>query len=189
MWLSLWAAAARGLSATVLHGNPLMARLLGFLLALLAPVLARAGVQVFGRMPAWPFLALTPARTAVGRSVSVALLVAGLLGLTALQSLSTGSSLLVAAYALAAIVAIGCGRAFATFWWPAALGAALVGMGIGLAVFPRVSPWAMRIDDGGAQPVILLVGGFGVVWIAFLATGMTIGALQQLESSEGREDS
>src|SRR5215213_6607466 len=102
-----------------------MARLL---LWLLQPVLSWAVVQVLGRIPVWPFLALTPARTAFGRSVSVALLLTGLLGIVALLSLSHDTSHLIAAIIVAAVVAVGCGIAYATLWWPAALGGALLGL-------------------------------------------------------------
>jgi hypothetical protein len=161
-----------------------MARLLPLLLRLLAPVIAWAAVQVFGRIPAWPFLALTPARTAFGRSVSVALLLTGVLGIVALLSLSFGTSLLIAAIIVAAIVTVGCGRAFATFWWPVTLGGALLGMGLGLAWLPRLSPWALRIDGQSEQTPILIVGGFGLVALAFLSTAVTVDALQALKSPE-----
>ena len=161
-----------------------MARSLAFLLKLLAPVIAWVVVQVFGRIPAWPFLALTPARTAFGRSVSVAVLLAGLLGIVALLSLSSGTWLLIAAIIVAAVVAVGGGRAFATFWWPAALGGALLGMGLGLAWLPRVSPWALRIDGQREQVPILIVGGFGLVALAYLSTIMTVNALQALTLPE-----
>ena len=161
-----------------------MARLLPLLLRLLAPVIAWTAVQVFGRIPAWPFLALTPARTAFGRSVSVAVLLAGLLGIVALLSLSSGTWLLIAAIIVAAVVAVGGGRAFATFWWPAALGGALVGMGLGLAWLPHLSPWALRIDGESEQVPILIVGGFGLVALAFLSTAMTVDALQALKLRE-----
>ena len=158
-----------------------MARLL---LWLLQPVLAWSVVQVFGRIPAWPFLALTPARTAFGRSVSVALLLTGILGIVALQSLSSGTSLLIAAIVVAAVVTVGCGIAYATLWWPAALGGALLGMGLGLAWLPHLSPWALRIDGQSAQVPILIVGGFGLFMLAFLSTAITVDALQALKPPE-----
>jgi hypothetical protein len=161
-----------------------MARLLALLLRLPAPVIAWTVVQVFGRIPAWPFLALTPARTAFGRSASVALLLAGVLGIVALLSLSSGTWLHIAAIIMAAGVTVGCGRAFATFWWPATLGGALLGMGLGLAWLPRFSPWALRIDGQSAQVPILIVGGFGLIALAFLSTAMTVEALQALKPPE-----
>ena len=107
-----------------------MGRLLASLLPLLAPVIAWTVAHVFGWIPAWPFLALTPARTPFGRSASVALLLAGLLGIVALLSLSSGTWLLIAAIVVAAVVTVGCGRAFATLWWPATLAGALLGLGL-----------------------------------------------------------
>ena len=161
-----------------------MARIALLLLKLLAPILGWLGVQAFGRVPAWPFLALTPARTAIGQSVSVAVLLAGLLGLSTLLSLSAGPWLLIAAYVVASVVAIGCGRAFATLWWPAALAGALLGMGLGLAALPRLSARALRIDGPGNQPTTLFVGSVGMLWLAFLASGFTIGAVQRLGPPE-----
>ena len=161
-----------------------MARIVLFVLRLLAPVLAWAGVQGFGRIPAWPFLALTPARTAFWQSVTVAILLAGLIGLSTLLSLSAGPWLLIVAYVLAAVVAIGCGRAFATLWWPAALAGALLGMVLGLAALPRLSARALSIDGPGNQPTILFAGSVVVLWLAFLASDFTIGAMQRLEASD-----
>ena len=161
-----------------------MGRLLASLLWLLAPVIAWTVAHVFGRIPAWPFLALTPARTPFGRSASVALLLAGLLGIVALLSLSSGTRLLIAAILVAAVVTVGCGRAFATLWWPATLAGALLGLGLGLAWLPHLSPWALRIDTQSEQTPILIVGGFGLVVLAFLSTTMTLDALQALEPPE-----
>jgi hypothetical protein len=158
-----------------------MARLL---LWVLAPVLAWTAAQVLGRIPVGPFLALTPARTAFGRSVSVALLLTGVLGIATVLSLSYGTWLLIAAIVVAAVVAIGCGIAFVTLWWPAALGGSLVGMGLGFAWLPHVSPWAVRIDAQSAQAPILIVGGFGLVALAFASTVVTIEALQALKPPE-----
>jgi hypothetical protein len=122
-----------------------MARLIFWLLRLgivaLPPVLAWFGTHVVGRMPPGPFLALTPASTAIGRSLTAALLVSGSVGLAAYLSLVVGTWVLVLAMIAAAAVAVGCGRAFATFWWPAALAGSLLGMGLVLAYVPAVSPW------------------------------------------------
>jgi hypothetical protein len=155
-----------------------MARVVVLLLKLLSPVLAWAGVQAFARLPAWPFLALTPARSPVWRSLSVALLLAGLLGLVALISLSRGTWLLI----VAAGVVIGCGRAFATMWWPGAMAGALLAMGIGLATLPKISPWALTIGGQSEQAPILTVGGFALVILAFVTSAMSISALRQLAS-------
>lgn len=157
-----------------------MARVLVLVLKLLSPVLAWAGVQAFGRLPAWPFLALTPARSPVWRSMSVALLLAGLLGLVALISLSSGTWLLIVAMIVAAVVVIGCGRAFATMWWPAAIAGALLAMGSGLATLPKVSPWALTIDGRSEQAPILTVGGFGLVILAFVSSAMASSALRRI---------
>lgn len=158
-----------------------MTRLQIIFLRFLAPVLLW---QVVRRIPAWPFLALTPARTAFGRSVSVAVLLAGVLGFVALLSLWSGTWLLIVAIIVAAGVTVGCGRAFAMFWWPAALAGPLLGMGLGLAWLPRLAPWALRIDEQSAQMPILSVGSFGLVALAFFSTAMTVEALQALKSAE-----
>jgi hypothetical protein len=165
-----------------------MARVVILVLKLLSPVLAWAGVQVFGRLPAWPFLALTPARSAMGRSLSVALLLAGLLGLIALISLSSGTWVLIVAMIVAAGVVIGCGRAFATMWWPAAMAGALLTMGIALATLPKLSPWALTIDGQSEQAPILTVGGFSLVILAFVSSAMSISALRQLASRSQSPD-
>ncbi len=108
----------------------------------------------------------------------------GILGIVALRSLSSGTSLLIAAIVVAAVVTIGCGIAYATLWWPAALGGALLGMGLGLAWLPHLSPWALRIDGQSAQVPILIVGGFGLFMLAFLSTAITVDALQALKPPE-----
>ena len=159
-----------------------MARVVVLVLKLLSPVLAWAGVQAFGRLPAWPFLALTPARSALWRSLSVALLLAGLMGLAALISLLSGAWVLMVAMVVAAGVVIGCGRAFATMWWPAAMAGALLAMGVALATLPKMSPWALTIDGQSEQAPILTVGGFGLVILAFVSSAMSISALRQLAS-------
>jgi len=158
-----------------------MARLL---LWLLAPVLSWTAVQVLGRIPVWPFLALTPSHTALGRSASVAVLLTGVLGIVTVLSLSYGTWLLIGAIIVAAVVTVGCGIAYATLWWPAALAGALLSMGIGFAWLPHLSPWAVRIDGESAQVPILIAGGFGLVMLAFVSTAVTIDALQALTSPE-----
>jgi hypothetical protein len=154
------------------------------LLRLLAPALAWPVVQVLGRIPVGPFLALTPARTAFGRSVSVALVLTCVLGIVTVLSLTYGTWLLIATILVAAVVTIGCGIAYATLWWPAALGGSLVGMGVWFASLPHLSPGAVRIDAQSPQAPILVVGGFGLLLLAFMSTTATIDALQALTPPE-----
>jgi hypothetical protein len=154
------------------------------LLWVLSPVLAWATVQVLGRIPVGPFLALTPARTAFGRAVSVALPIAGVLGIATVLSLSHGAWLLIAAFVVAAVVAIGCGIAYATLWWPIVLGGVLVGMGLWFAWLPHLSTRAVRIDPQSLQPPILVVGSFAVIMLAFVSSVVAIEALQALTPPE-----
>src|SRR4051794_15215956 len=78
----------------------------------LEPDLTPVVLQVLGRIPVGPFLALTPARTPFGRSASVAVLLVALLGSVTVLSLTHGTWLLITALILAAVVAVGCALAY-----------------------------------------------------------------------------
>jgi hypothetical protein len=152
--------------------------------AALPPVLGWFGTHVVGRVPAGPFLALTPARTDIGRSLTAAILLSGSIGLIAYLSLAVGTWVLVLALIAAAAVAVGCGRAFATYWWPVALAGSLLGMGLVLAYGPAVSPWAFGNEPEMLPLQLLLWGGLTVVFLAFWASYVTINALDALAEIE-----
>lgn len=141
----------------------------------LLPVVTWMTRQVLGRIPLRPFLALTPARTAWGRSASVAAMMTGILWIVA--ALSSGSGWwLTVAFVIAAIVAVGGGLAYATLWWPACLTAALLIMAIGLDWLPHLSPNAVQINESTVHT--LAIGGFGIVMLAFLTAAIAIDALR-----------
>lgn len=153
----------------------ILAWVTGSLVRVLEPLVTWIIVQILGRIPRWPFLALTPARTACGRSVTVAVMVAGLLGIVAVLSPASGPWLSAALIA-AAVVVVGGGLAYATLWWPAALAGALLGVGLGLDLLPYLSPWAARLDEPTMRTLVL--GAGGLVLLAFLSTAIAIDALR-----------
>ena len=162
-----------------------MSRALFWLVArLIFPVLAWIGIQVLGRLPPEPFLALTPTHSAIHRSLTMAALLAGVLGLAALLSVSAGTWVLAVALVAVGFVAIGCARAFASFWWPVILAAALVLLGLGLALLPNVSPSAISIARRGEIPLVLFVGGLAIFIATFWASTVTVGAMERLAEHE-----
>jgi len=160
-----------------------MARLIIWLLRVVGPpVAAWIQTQVFGRVPAAPFLEWMPARTSIGRSLTMASLLAGALGLAFYASLVAGTWVIVVALIGAGILAVGCSRAIASFWWPVALAGALLALGVCLVYLPTLSPWASVIDTGSQQVTVLAGGSVVVFLLAAWSSVVMVGALRRLEA-------
>ncbi len=160
-----------------------MGKLLIWLLGALGPpVTALLQTQVFGRVPAAPFLEVMPARTALGRSLTMASLLAGVLGLAFHTSLAAGTWVMVLAQVGVRVLAVGCSRAIASFWWPVALAGALLALALCLVTLPHLSPSASAIDPGSYQVVVLVAGGIVVFVLAAWSSTVTVSALRRLEA-------
>ena len=142
---------------------------------LLLPVIAWVVQQVLGRIPCGPFLALTPATTAFGRSASVAAMLTGCIWIVAALSSGSGGWLTMA-FMVAAVVAVGGGLAYATLWWPACLTATFLVMAIELDWLPHLSPFAVRVNEDIVHT--LAIGSFGIVLLAFLTAAIAIDTLR-----------
>lgn len=159
-----------------------MAKLLIWLLGALGPpVAALIQTQVFGRVPAAPFLEVMPARTALGRSLTMASLLAGVLGLAFYASLAAGTWVMAIALVGVGALAVGCSRAIASFWWPVALAGALVALALCLVTLPNLSPWASAIDLESFEVVVLTAGGIVVFVLAAWSSAVTVSALRRFE--------
>ncbi len=159
-----------------------MTRLIIWLLRVVGPpVAAWIQTQVFGRVPAAPFLAWMPASTAIGRSLTMASLLAGALGLAYYASLVVGTWVLVVALVGAGMLAVGCSRAISSFWWPVALAGALLALGLCLLYLPTLSPWASVIDTGSQQVTVLAAGSVVVFLLAAWSSVVMVGALRRLD--------
>lgn len=160
-----------------------MARLIIWLLRVVGPpVAAWIQTQVFGRVPAAPFLGLLPAQTALGKSLTMASLLAGALGLAFYASLAAGAWVLVAALVGAGMLAVGSSRAIGSFWWPVALAGALLALGLCLVSLPTLSPWASDIDTGSQQVTVLAGGSVVVFVLAAWSSAVMVGALRRLDA-------
>jgi hypothetical protein len=147
----------------------LLAEVLIFLVgpAVLALVLW-ATVRLLRPIPTRPFLALTPAKTALGRSLTVAPLLAGALGMTVLASLSFGAWVLRPSILLITFVGVGCSRSYITAWWPSSLAASLLLLGYGFVWFQDRWPgWASGLT-AGSESAKALVYGAGAIFAASL---------------------
>jgi hypothetical protein len=167
-----------------------MARLIFWVFLLLwragPPVASWVQTEVFGRVPAAPFLELMPARTALGRSLTMASLLVGVLGLAFFASLAAGTWVLAVALLLVGVLAIGFSRAIGSFWWPAALAGAFVGLALFLAILANLSPWTSAADLESQQAIVLAAGGLIMVVLALWSSTVTVLALQKLETLRRR---
>jgi hypothetical protein len=161
-----------------------MARLVFFLIGLIfkfigSPAGAWVETEVLGRIPAAPFLQLSPAGTTIGRSLTMSSLLAGALGLAFYLSLTVGTWLLVVALLGVGVLAVGFGRAIGSYWWPFALTGALLGLALCLSVLPELSPWAPEIEVESQPAIVLMVGGLVVLGLALWSSVVTVGALRR----------
>jgi hypothetical protein len=92
--------------------------IINLLVRVVTAVAVTLSMHLLRPIPTGPFLALTPATTAIGRSLTVAPILAGALGLAVLASRSYGTWLLLPAIIVLMIIGVGCSRAFMTLWWP-----------------------------------------------------------------------
>jgi hypothetical protein len=159
--------------------NVILGRIINVVMAALFAAMVWRSIRLLNRVPTGPFLALPPSHSALGRSLTVAPLLAGTLGLVVLASRSFGTWLLLPAIILLTLISTGCGRAFSTLWWPAALGACLFFVAQGLATLPMLIPWAVTIEAGSA-PALGLVFGAG----AMFATSLWSSAVMLMATSE-----
>jgi hypothetical protein len=142
---------------------------IGAFFTLFSRLAIKFSAHVLRRIPAKPFLAMTPATTPLGRALTVAPIMAGVLGMAALVARSDGDWLLLPAIVVLVFVSIGCSRSFATLWWPAALGASLFILGQGLALLSSLLPqfWKITLEPG--SPAALgLIGGAAAMFASAL---------------------
>ena len=109
------------------------------------------------RLPARPFLALTPSRDPVVQSLIMgATLVCGF-GLILSLSRQTGFWIVWPAAALVLFLAMGFGVAFATMLWPVVLTAGFVVLRVTLGLLERVGGEPVPFSDDGPRVSILNV--------------------------------
>jgi hypothetical protein len=89
---------------------------------------------------------------------------------------------------VAAAVVVGCGRAFATYWWPVALAGSMLGMGLVLVYVPVVSRWAAGVEPEMFPMQLLSFGGIGIVVLASWASHVTVRALDALAEIERKAE-
>jgi hypothetical protein len=159
--------------------NVILGRLINVVMAALFAAIVWRSIRLLNRVPTGPFLALTPANTALGRSLTVAPMLAGVLGLVVLACHSFGTWLLLPTIIVLTLISIGCSRAFSTLWWPAVLGACLFIMAQTLATLPMLIPWAVTIEAGSA-PALGLIFGAG----AMFATSLWSSVVMLMATSE-----
>jgi hypothetical protein len=93
-----------------------------------------------------------------------------------------GTWVIVVALIGAGMLAVGCSRAIASFWWPVALAGALLALGVCLVYLPTLSPWASVIDTGSQQVTVLAGGSVVVFLLAAWSSVVMVGALRRLEA-------
>ena len=125
--------------------------------------------QVLHVIPVEPFLAMTPATTALGRSLTVAPILAGILGLVVVMSDAYGAWLLLPTVVVLMLVGIGCSRTFNTLWWPVTLGGCLFLLAQALAILPDRFPqfWVITLEPGSPAALGLMLGA-GAIFAASL---------------------
>jgi hypothetical protein len=159
--------------------NVILGRIINVVMAALFAAMVWRSIRLLNRVPTGLFLALTPANTALGRSLTVAPMLAGTLGLVVLASRSFGTWLLLPAIVLLVLISIGCSRAFSTLWWPAVLGACLFVMAETIATLPMIVPSAVTIEAGSAPALGLIFGA-----AAMFATSLWSSAVMLMATSE-----
>jgi hypothetical protein len=120
-------------------------------------------------IPVEPFLAMTPATTALGRSLTVAPILAGILGFVVVVANAYGGWMLLPAIVILMLVGIGCSRTFNTLWWPVALGGSLFLLAYAIAILPGLFPgfWVTSLEPGSPAALGLMLGG-GAMFAAAL---------------------